>query len=109
MICDVIVPAAEAGKVPNMDLGILAHGESNVALGGSTSKERSHSAFADVDSFMDAAARGDADKYSFSTLQEATVFAATIIEDLNNRGHEILNRLRGAEDTPQRIMPSSCN
>jgi len=84
VICDVIVPAAEAGKVPNMDLGILAHGESNVALGGSTSKERSHSAFADVDSFMDAAARGDADKYSFSTLEETKLFAVTKIADLTN-------------------------
>jgi hypothetical protein len=63
--------------------------------------------FADVDSFEDAVARGDADKYSFPTLKEATVFAVSKIEDLTNRGNEILNRLKGAEETTQRIKPRS--
>lgn len=105
MVCVVIAPAADAGKVPNMDLGVLARGESIVALGGSTIEERTRSAFADDDSFLNAVAHGNADKFTFPTLEEATAFAMKKIEKLTALEREIVARLHGADDGTRKILP----
>jgi hypothetical protein len=76
----IIVPASETRQFPGME--ILARGGSIAALVGDTFEERTRSAFDSEDSFFYSVAGGQADLYTFNTLEEATRFAKGKIEAL---------------------------
>jgi hypothetical protein len=76
----IIVPVTEIRQFPGME--ILARGGSIVALVCDTFEARTRSAFDSEDSFFDSVAFGQADLYTFNTLEEATRFAKGKIEAL---------------------------
>ena len=76
----IIVPASETGRFPGME--ILALGGSVAALVGDTFEARTRIAFDSEDSFFYSVAQGQADLYTFHTLEEAACFAKDKIEAL---------------------------
>ena len=76
----IIVPVTETRRFPGMK--ILARGGSIAALVGDTFEERTRSAFDSEDSFFYSVAAGQADLYTFNTLEEAARFAKDKIEAL---------------------------
>ena len=76
----IIVPVAETRQFPGME--ILACGGSIAALVGDTFVERTRSAFDSDDSFFYSVGCGQADLYTFNTLEEAARFAKGKIEAL---------------------------
>ena len=76
----IIVPVTETRRFPGMK--ILARGGSIAALVGDTFEERTRSAFDSEDSFFYSVAAGQADLYTFNTLEEAARFAKGKIEAL---------------------------
>jgi len=76
----IIVPVTETRQFPGME--ILACGGSIAALVGDTFVERTRSAFDSNDSFFYAVGYGQADLYTFNTLEEAARFAKGKIEAL---------------------------
>ena len=76
----IIVPVTETRQFPGME--ILARGGSIAALVGDTFEERTRSAFDSDDSFFYSVAGGQADLYTFNTLEEAARFAKGKIEAL---------------------------
>ena len=63
--------------------------QSLAALVGDTTSERSRERYSSQDLFLEAAARGDADRYTFQSLEEAAAFAKEKIEILNRLGMAI--------------------
>ena len=76
----IIVPVTETRWFPGME--ILSRGGSVAALVGDTFEERTRSAFDSDDSFFYAVGYGQADLYTFNTLDEAARFAKDKIEAL---------------------------
>lgn len=76
----IIVPVTEARQFPGME--ILARGGSIVALVGDTFGARTRGFFDSDDSFFYAVGYGQADLYTFNTLDEAAHFAKGKIEAL---------------------------
>ena len=76
----IIVPATETDRFPGME--ILARGGSVVALVGDTFEARTRSSFDSEDSFFYSVGYGQADLYTFNTLDEAARFAKGKIEAL---------------------------
>ena len=76
----IIVPVTETRQFPGME--ILARGGSIAALVGDTFEERTRSAFDSEDSFFYSVAGGQADLYTFNTLEDAARFAKGKIETL---------------------------
>ena len=76
----IIVPVTETRHFPGMK--ILARGGSIAALVGDTFEERTRNAFDSEDSFFYSVAYGQADLYTFKTLEEAARFAKGKIEAL---------------------------
>ena len=76
----IIVPVTETRQFPGME--ILASGGSIAALVGDTFEARTRSAFDSDDSFFYSVAGGQADLYTFNTLEEAARFAKGKIETL---------------------------
>src|ERR1700679_325069 len=76
----IIVPDTETRQFPGMK--ILARGGSIAALVGDTFEERTRSAFDSEDAFFYSVASGQADLYTFKTLQEAARFAKGKIKAL---------------------------
>jgi hypothetical protein len=76
----IIVPVTETRQFPGME--ILARGGSIAALVGDTFEARTRSAFDSDDSFFYSVAGGQADLYTFNTLEEAARFAKGKIEAL---------------------------
>ena len=76
----IIVPVTETRQFPGME--ILARGGSIAALVGDTFEERTRSAFDSDDSFYYSVAQGQADLYTFHTLDQAACFAKNKIEAL---------------------------
>ena len=76
----IIVPVTETRQFPGME--ILARGGSIAALVGDTFEARTRSAFDSDDSFFYSVAGGQADLYTFNTLEEAARFAKGKIEVL---------------------------
>ena len=63
--------------------------QSLAALVGDTTSERSRQRYASEDLFLEAVARGDADRHSFQSLEEAAAFAKKKLELLNRLGKAI--------------------
>ena len=76
----IIVPVTETGRFPGME--ILASGGSIAALVGDTFEARTRNAFESEDSIFYAVGYGQADLYSFRSLEEAACFAKDKIEAL---------------------------
>ena len=76
----IIVSVTETRQFPGME--ILARGGSIAALVGDTFEARTRSAFDSDDSFFYSVGYGQADLYTFSTLDEAARFANGKIEAL---------------------------
>ena len=76
----IIVPVTETRQFPGMK--ILARGGSIAALVGDTFEARTRSAFDSDDSFFYSIGYGQADLYTFNSLEEAFRFAKGKIEAL---------------------------
>jgi hypothetical protein len=76
----IIVPVTETRQFPEME--ILARGGSIAALVGDTFEARTLCAFDSDDSFFYSVASGQADLYTFNSLEEAARFANGKIEAL---------------------------
>jgi len=63
--------------------------QSLAALVGDTTSERSRKRYASEDLFLEAVARGDADRYTFQSLEEAAAFAKEKLETLGRLGKAI--------------------
>ena len=63
--------------------------QSLAALVGDTTSERSRERYSSQDLFLEAVARGDADRYTFQSLEEAVTFAKEKLETLNRLGMAI--------------------
>jgi hypothetical protein len=87
----IIVPVTEIRQFPGME--ILARGGSVAALVGDTFQERTRSAFASDDSFFYAVGYGQADLYTFNTLDEAARFVKGKLEALTALERSINTKL----------------
>jgi hypothetical protein len=76
----IVVPFSDAGRFP--DLEVIARDRSLVALVGDTAPGRAREAYDSEDSFLEAAALGIADRYTFDTFDEAAIFARTKLDEL---------------------------
>jgi hypothetical protein len=87
--------------------------QSLAALVGDTTSERSRERYPSLDLFLEAVARGEADRYTFQTVEEAAAFAKKKLETLNRLGKAIedgLNRTttqKARSRTSQRSGPKS--
>ena len=98
----IIVPVTETGQFPGME--ILARGGSVTALVGDTFEERTRSAFDSDDSFFYSVGYGQADLYTFNTLDEAAHFAKGKIEALTAIERSIATNRAGATES-LKIIP----
>ena len=80
--------------------------QSLAALVGDTTSERSREQYSSQDSFLEAVARGDADRYTFHSLEEAAAFAKEKLETLNRLGSGIEDSLNSAATSKFRSRPS---
>lgn len=67
--------------------------QSLAVLVGDTTSERSRERYASEDSFLEAVARGKADRYTFQSIEEATTFAREKLGILNRLGKRMENCL----------------
>ena len=67
--------------------------QSLAALVGDTTSERSRERFSCEEMFLEAVARGDADRYTFESVEEAAAFAKDKLEILNRSGKAIEDSL----------------
>ena len=89
----VIVPASEVSKFPSMTM--IARGGAIAALMGDSFEERSRKSFGSEEEFDDAIRHDRADRNTFRTEEEATLFATARIDALNaaaRRVEEVVNR-----------------
>jgi hypothetical protein len=98
----IIVPITETDRFPGME--ILARGSSIAALEGDTFEARIRSAFDSEDSFLYAVGYGQADLYTFHTLEEAACFATDKVHALTSLELSIITKLRDSAANP-RITP----
>lgn len=89
-----IVPASEIKRFPEMT--VIARGGAIAALMGDSFEERSRRSFGSEEEFDDAIRLGSADKHTFRTEEEASLFAIAKIDALNaaaRRFEEDFNRM----------------
>ena len=67
--------------------------QSLAALVGDTTSERSRERYSCEEMFLEAVARGDADRYTFASVEEAAAFARDELEILNRSGKAIEDSL----------------
>jgi hypothetical protein len=77
-----------------------------VAFVGESIPERSRHGFASEELFLEAVARGDADRYSFNTVEEAAAFARKKLEMLNRIGRAIEDRTNERLSRKKEPFPS---
>jgi len=83
----VVLPLSEAAHFP--DLEVIARDRNLAAFVGNTAPGRTREAYDSDESFLDAVARGVADRYTFHTLDEAATFAKRKLEDLARAAQKI--------------------
>ena len=89
----IIVPILDVHRFRGFEE--VCRDQSLAALIGDTTSERSRGRYSCEEMFLEAVARGDADRYAFQSLEEAAVFAKDKLEILNRLGKAIedgLNR-----------------
>jgi len=104
----IIVPVAETGQFPGME--ILASGGSVAALVGDTFEARTRSAFDSEGSFFYSVGHGQADLYTFHSLEEAACFAKDKIEALTTLELSINTKIQNSVGNPMiapMTVPSS--
>ena len=99
----VIVPVADIQYFQGFQEVCRDH--SLAGLVGDTQSGRSREQFSSQEMFLEAVARGDADLYSFQSIEEATAFASKKLESLNRLGTAIENRVK--KWAPQEFAPFS--
>ncbi|HTZ89195.1 MAG TPA: hypothetical protein VMA71_02580 [Alloacidobacterium sp.] len=77
-----------------------------VALVGESEYERSRHGYASEELFLEAVARGDADRYTFQSLEEAATFAKEKLERLNQLGKAIEEGAAGRKDRSRHSQKS---
>lgn len=88
----IFVPILDAHQFQGLIEVYRTH--SLVALVGESSYQRSRHGYGSEELFLKAVARGTADRYTFHSLQEATVFAKEKLETWNRLGRAIERKLR---------------
>jgi hypothetical protein len=87
----IIVPILDVHRFCGLEE--VCRDQSLAALVGDTTSERSRERFPCEDMFLEAVARGDADRYTFQTIEEAAAFAKDKLEILNRSGKAIEDSL----------------
>jgi hypothetical protein len=87
----VVLPLSEAAQFP--DLEVIAMDRSLAAFVGNTTHGRTREAYDSEDSFLEAVAQGFADRYTFSTLDEAATFAQRKLDELARAAQKIEHAL----------------
>jgi hypothetical protein len=87
----IVVPILDAHRFPGFEE--VCRDQSLAALVGDTTSERSRERFPCEEMFLEAVARGDADRYTFQTVEEAAAFAKDKLEILNRSGKAIEDSL----------------
>jgi hypothetical protein len=90
----IIVPIVDAHLFQGLEEVYRDH--SLIALVGESAHERSRHGYASEELFLEAVARGDADGYTFQSLEEAAAFAKEKLERLNRLGKAIEEGLNSA-------------
>ena len=80
--------------------------QSLAALVGDTTSERSRERYSSEDVFLEAVARGDADRYTFRNAEEAAAFAKEKLETLNRLGKAIEEGVNRTTTQKFRSRPS---
>jgi len=83
----VVLPLLEAARFH--DLEIIARGRHLAAFVGNTDLGRARAAYDSEEVFLEAVARGFADRFTFNTLEEAATFAKQKLEDLARAAQKI--------------------
>jgi len=83
----IIVPILDVHRFRGFEL--VHRDQSLAALVGDKTSERSRQRYASEELFLEAVARGDADRYTFQSLEEAAAFAKEKLETLNRLGKAI--------------------
>ena len=83
----IIVPILDVHRFRGFEE--VCRDQSLAALVGDTTSERSRERYSSQDSFLEAVARGDADRYTFQSREEAATFAKEKLERLNQLGKAI--------------------
>ena len=83
----IIVPILDVHRFRGFEE--VCRNQSLAALVGDTTSERSRERYASEDVFLEAVARGDADRYTFRNAEEAAAFAKKKLEILNRLGKAI--------------------
>ena len=83
----IIVPILDVHRFRGLEE--VYRDQSLAALVGDTTSERSRERYSSEDLFLEAVARGDADRYTFQSLEEAAAFAKERLEILNRLGMAI--------------------
>ena len=83
----IIVPILDVHRFRGFEE--VCRDQSLAALVGDTTSERSRERYSSQDLFLQAVARGDADRYTFQSLEEAATFAKEKLERLNQLGKAI--------------------
>jgi hypothetical protein len=86
-----VLPLSEAARFP--DLEVIARDRNLAAFLGNTTPRRSREAYDSDESFLEAVARGYADRYTFDTVDEAAAFAKRKLEDLARTAQNIEDAL----------------
>ena len=87
----IIVPILDVHRFCGLEE--VCRDQSLAALVGDTTSERSRERFPCEEMFLEAVARGDADRYTFQTVEEAAAFANDKLEILNRSGKAIEDNL----------------
>ena len=83
----IIVPILDVHRFRGFEE--VCRNQSLAALVGDTTRERSRERYSSQDLFLEAVARGDADRYTFQSREEAATFAKEKLERLNQLGKAI--------------------
>ncbi len=87
----IIVPILDVHRFPGLEE--VCRDQSLAALVGDTTSERSRERFPSEEMFLEAVARGDADRYTFESVEAAAAFAKDKLEILNRSGMAIEDSL----------------
>jgi len=83
----IIVPILDVHRFRGFEE--VCRDQSLAALVGDTTSERSRERYSSQDLFLEAVARGNADRYTFQSREEAAAFAKEKLEILNQLGKAI--------------------
>ena len=87
----IIVPILDVHRICGFEE--MCRNQSLVALVGDTTSERSRERYSSEEMFLEAVARGEADRYTFESVEEAAAFAKNKLEILNRSGKAIEDSL----------------